>query len=299
VVEKPPRDPKVEKGSAVLGIYYFSPRIWDALDSTPILEKDDQLERAYQKLITNHSSGYIRYDDQAPYSGKFASYKFPWHLMDINKLLLSRVQDSNVARDAEISPLAVIDDSSGPIIIDSQAKVKEFAIIRGPAYIGKRSIIGNNVLVRGGVSIGEDCVVGFGTEVKHAVLGDGVWLHKNFVGDSIISDNCSFGAGTITGNLRFDEEKVTVKIYDNQPRVSTGTEYFGVIMAEDCRTGCNAVLSPGVKMGPNSILEAGVVLKHDLPANCIASRKKDNVEIIPSKVDIHALGEKRKAHLKK
>ena len=296
VVEKPPRDSQIESGVIVLGIYYFSPRIWSALDETPIQEKDDQLERAYQKLITHHNSGYIQYDANEHYSGKFASYKYPWHLFDISAILLSRIQGMHIGPNCSISPMAVID---GNVILESGVRVFEFSVIHGPAYIGKDSIIGNNTLLRGGVSLGAGCVVGFGTEIKHAILGEGVWMHKNFIGDSIISDRCSFGAGTITANLRFKEDAVSFKVNADQPRVSTGTEYFGMIMAEDCRTGCNSVLSPGVKIGPNSIVEAGVVLKQDLPPNSIASKVKNSVEIRPSEIDIHALSEKRNEHKKK
>jgi bifunctional UDP-N-acetylglucosamine pyrophosphorylase/glucosamine-1-phosphate N-acetyltransferase len=130
-------------------------------------------------------------------------------------------------------------------------------------------------------------VLGFSTEVSHCVIGDHTWTHMNFLGDSIISDNCSFGAGTITANLRFDEAEVQVQVGDN--RLSAGTSHFGMIMAEDCRTGCNAVLSPGVKIGPNSVVGAGVVLKEDLLPNKVALQQKDAYRIVENKVDVHAL----------
>ena len=84
------------------------------------------------------------------------------------------------------------------------------------------------------------CVIGYGSEIKHSVFGRNVWTHRTYVGDSIVSDNCSFGAGTITANYRFDEEQVSVTVKGE--RVSTGTDKFGVIMAEGCRTGSNSVV---------------------------------------------------------
>ena len=182
--------------------------------------------------------------------------------------MLKRIKESSISGTAKVSPLAVLDETNGNIIVEDGTRILEFAVIRGPAYIGKKSIIGNHTLISGGTSIGESCVVGFGTEISHTILGDHCWTHKNFLGDSIISDNCSFGAGTITANLRFDEAPVKVRV--GEQRISSGMEHFGIIMAEDCRTGCNAVLSPGVKIGPNSIVGPSVVLMDDLPSGKMA-----------------------------
>lgn len=277
VIEKPPQG-KEPSNIAVVGLYYFSPKIWSALDSTPLGETDDQLERAYQKLISQANGDYLKYDDT------FESYKFPWDLLKINDRILQMKCRRDISSQANISPLAHID---GNVMVEAGARIMEFAVVRGPAYIGKNTIIGNQTLLRGGVSIGENCVVGFSTEISHSILGNSCWTHKNFIGDSIVSDNCSFGAGTITANLRFDEKPVKVNV--SGKRISSGTEHFGVILAEDCRTGCNAVLLPGVKIGPNSVVGPGVVLKEDLLPGKMALLEKDSYHIIENPVDVHSL----------
>lgn len=277
VVEKP-RPEAAPSKIAVLGLYFFSAKIWEALDATPLGQTDDQLERAYTSLIEQGGGGHIAYD------GPFASYKFPWDLLTINDLLLSRIRAPRVAESARISPLSVLD---GNVIIEDGVRIFENAILRGPAYIGSDSIIGNQTLIRGGVSTGSFCVVGFGTEISHTIFGDHVWTHKNFVGDSIISDNCSFGAGTITANLRFDEAPVKVHVGDR--RISSGMAHFGVIMAEDCRTGCNAVLLPGTKIGPNSAVGPGVVLEDDLLPDKMALLQANAYRIKDNPLDIHKL----------
>ena len=285
VVEKPPAGQE-PSNTAVVGLYYFSPNIWAALDDTPLAESDDQLERAYGKLISEGGGGYVRYD------GPFASYKYPWDLLAINDLILRRSATRRISETANISPLAVVD---GAVVIEDGVRVLEHAVIRGPAYIGRNTIIGNSSLLRGGTSVGQNCVVGFGTEISHSILGNDCWTHKNFIGDSIVSDNCSFGAGTITANLRFDERLVEVRVGDE--RVSSGTEHFGMIMAEDCRTGCNAVILPGVKIGPNSVVGAGVVLKSDLPPGQAALLRSDAYAVRPNRSDISSLS--RKERMKK
>ena len=275
VVEKPKIPPSK---IAVIGLYFFSEKFWQVLDDTPRGETDDQFERAYSKLIENGGGGHISY------SGPFESYKFPWDLLKINELMLKRITVPQIAETAQISPLAVLD---GNVVVEEGVRIFEYAVIRGPAYVGKNSIIGNQTLIRGGTSLGEYCVVGFGTEISHSIMGDHCWTHKNFIGDSIISDNCSFGAGTITANLRFDENPV--KVRSGEHRISSGMEHFGAIMAEDCRTGCNAVLSPGVKIGPNSIVGPAVVLMDDLLPGKMALLEKDSYVVSDNRIDIHKL----------
>jgi bifunctional UDP-N-acetylglucosamine pyrophosphorylase/glucosamine-1-phosphate N-acetyltransferase len=142
-------------------------------------------------------------------------------------------------------------------------------------------------LIRGGVSIGQNCVVGHATEITRSIIGDNTWFHKNFVGDSIISDNCSFGAGTITANLRFDEQPVKVRI--GEEKISSGRKYFGVIMAENCRTGCNAVLAPGSKIGPNAAVGPGVIFRDVLGSGKMALLDKDSYVIQDNPVDVESI----------
>ncbi len=274
VIEKPPAGEE-PSDVAVIGVYYFSPDIFQCIRDTP-LGTDDQMERAYQLLIDRGQATHIEYD------GMFESYKYPWNLLTMNDLLLAdKIKEQRISPTAHISDRAVID---GNVIIEDNVRVFENAIVRGPAYIGAGSIIGNNTLVWGGCSFGSSCVIGFGSEIKHSVFGRNVWTHRTYIGDSIVSDNCSFGAGTITANYRFDEENVKVNVKGEQ--VNTGTDKFGVIMAEGCRTGSNSVLLPGLKIGPNSIVGPGVTLLKDLPQNKIALASKDNYTFKENKLDL-------------
>ncbi len=275
VIEKPPAGQE-PSDVAVIGVYYFSPDIFQCIRDTPLGETDDQFERAYQLLIDRGQAVHMAYD------GLFESYKFPWNLLTISDLLLSqKIKGQQISPSAKISDRAVIGDN---VIIGDNVRVFEHAVIRGPAYIGAGSVIGNNAMVWGGCSFGPGCVVGFGSEIKHSIFGRNVWTHRNYVGDSIVSDNCSFGAGTITANFRFDEEEVRVSVGDKQ--MGIGTNKFGVIMAEGCRTGCNSVLTPGVKVGPNSIVGPGVTLLDDLPPNKIALPARTSYEVRDNRLDL-------------
>ena len=87
----------------------------------------------------------------------------------------------------------------------------------------------------------------------------------SYIGDSIISDNCSFGAGTVTANFRFDEQPI--KVYIRGMKSESGLDKLGVIMGSDSKTGINSCIMPGVRVGPNSIIGPGVILTRDLEPN--------------------------------
>lgn len=277
IVEKPARA-AAPSDVAVVGVYGFGPAIWDALDATPAGEADDALERAISRVIADGRADWL------PYDGPFASFKHPWDLLAISDLRLAALAGAAVDPSARVSPLAVLD---GPVVIGAGARVFEHAVIRGPAYIGPGAIVGNGALLRGGVSLGAHSVVGFRTEISHSVIGDHTWTHMNYIGDSVVGDNCSFGAGTITANLRFDEGPVRMAVGDDL--VATGRHYLGVVMADDCRTGCNAVLLPGRKVGPNSIVGPGVVLDADLAPGRMALQARGAVEVRDNPIDVAAL----------
>jgi len=160
------------------------------------------------------------------------------------------------------------------VTIDENVTVLENAVIRGPSYIGPNSVIGNNVLIRDYSQIGADCVVGFSTEIKHSHIGDGCWFHSNYIGDSVIADRCSFGAGTVMANLRFDEE--TVVMQDGDEALDTGLDKLGAIIGADSKTGVNVSVMPGVRIGPGSVVGPHVMLQHDLAPNRMVMLDADN-----------------------
>jgi bifunctional UDP-N-acetylglucosamine pyrophosphorylase/glucosamine-1-phosphate N-acetyltransferase len=119
-------------------------------------------------------------------------------------------------------------------------------------------------------------VVGFSSEIKHSYIANNCWFHSNYIGDSIISNNCSFGAGTVTGNLRFDNENIKVNVKGE--KIDTKLDKLGAIIGEDSKIGINASLMPGVKIGPNSIVGPHVTLKEDLEPNTIIFVKQEHLK---------------------
>ena len=196
-----------------------------------------------------------------PYNDFWAPIKYPWHIFKVVEYFLNNAQPY-MASSARVSEKATIE---GKVILSDNVKVLENAVIRGPAYIGANSIIGNNALVRDYSHIGSNSVIGYCTEVKHSYIGDDCWFHSNYIGDSIVDDNCSLGAGTILANFRLDEGNIQIKVGDNL--VDTGYDKLGAILGRGCRIGVNANLMPGVRVGPDSFVGPQVCLREDVDAN--------------------------------
>jgi len=265
-VEKPPRG-REPSNFAVVGVYIMTKKIFDYYKKIPV--SDHQYEDAIQRFIEDKNVvEAISYDEF------FAGYKYPWDLFTINEHLMdTRIKTQTIEDGVDISERAQVE---GNLWIRRGTRIFEGACIRGPCYIGSNSLIGNNSLVRDYSSIGNNCVAGFSTEIKHSLIGDDCWFHSNYIGDSIISDNCLFGAGTITANFRFDEKSVKLRIEGEE--VNSGTDKLGAIVGDNCKTGINACLSPGVRIGPHSIVGPGVCLQNDLePSKIIFVDKKSYV----------------------
>ncbi len=251
-VEKPLKG-KEPSNLAVVGVYILTKQIFDYYKKIPV--SDHQYEDAILGFIKDRNVV-----KAVSYDGFFAGYKYPWDLFAINKHLMDRqLTKQTIEEHVKISERATVE---GNVWIGRGAKWCEGACVRGPCYIGENSVVGSNSLVRDYSSLGRGCVVGFSTEIKHSLIGDDCWFHMNYIGDSIISNNCLFGAGTITANFRFDEKNVQVWVGDK--RVDSGINKLGAIIGDNCKTGINACLEPGVKIGPQSMVGPNVDLQSDL-----------------------------------
>jgi len=283
IVEKPDKG-KEPSNNAVIGVYMLSTDIFDYIEQCP--PGDEQYEQAIQKMIEDQR------DVQAvTYGGFFGSYKLPWDLLRLNDHFLGK-QATYIAQSAQISEHAVVAGEN--IYIGENVRIFEHSVVRGPCYIGPGAVIGNNCLIRASSSIGAGSVIGYGTEVKYSIVGENCWTHSSYIGDSVVGDGCSLGAGTITANYRFDEQNVQVEVM-GKGKMDSGTPKLGCIMADSCKTGSNATLMPGIKIGPHSLVGPGVLLFTDLEPNKIALQSKQVLEIRDNKT---SLAEERREQLK-
>lgn len=252
VVEKPGEGNEPSDLAKVVFDYFpDSKRFIEFLLSTKS-ESDDIYEKALNELLKDGKAKIL------PYDGYWYPTKYPWHILDVmNQLLLglSEFRGKNV----EIKNNVVIE---GPVYLDDNVKVFENTKIVGPCYIGADTIIGNNNIIRHS-QIGSGCVTGFNTDITRSYIGNNCWFHSNYVGDSVLEEDISMGSGTVLANLRLDRGEIASVIGEN--RVNTQRTKLGAMIGKNVRVGVNTSIMPGVKIGHDSMIGAGLVVNRDIP----------------------------------
>ncbi len=238
-----------------LVFHYFSDpsHFLEVLKITP--EEDHQYEKALSVLMKDHEISVL------PYSGYWQKLKHSYHTLDLMDVFLKHRIKNYQATCARVSKNAVIE---GDVFIDDGAEIDSFAVIKGPAYIGKRVKIGNHALVRQSI-IEEDSVVGFGSEVARSYIGPRCMLHHNFFGDSILESDINPSWGTTGSNMRLDGKSVRMKL-PNEIK-ETGRNKLGAIIAKGAFLGVNCSIMPGVTIGKNARVNPNTVVSDAVASN--------------------------------
>ena len=218
-------------------------------------DKDDVYEVALDKMIKDNLD--VRF---TKYEGAWVPLKYPWHVLDVTAYLLESIEQQ-ISPKAKISDKAVIE---GKVVIEEGVKVFEGAVIKGPSYIGKNVIVGNNTMIRES-DLEEGVVTGFNSDITRSYIGSNSWFHTNYIGDSVIEGDFGMGSGAVLANLRLDDHTIRVKIEDKV--VDSGRHKLGLIVGKGSRVGVNAAIMPGVKVGSNCLVGPGVTLYDDVPDN--------------------------------
>lgn len=271
VIEKPGKDKMPSPYFKFLLDYFKNPLALK--DELTKIKSGEDYEIALTNLIKQGLSV-----DLLIYKNRWASLKYPWHVLDIAEFLLDEIKESTISPTAMISPNVLIE---GPVIIGDKVKIMENVKIIGPCYLGDNTIIGNNVLLRKSV-IENDCVVGFSSDITRSYVGPDCWFHSNYIGDSVLEADISLGAGANIANLRLDDEE----IYSNVKGINTptGKNKLGAIIGKHTRIGVNASLMPGIKIGNGCFLASAVNIDQDIPERQFVSQKiltsyKNNIKL--------------------
>ncbi len=175
---------------------------------------------------------------------------YPWDLLRANEELLTNIEPEN---HGEIEENVVL---RGSISVGKGTVIRSGSYIEGPVVIGDDCQIGPNCYIRPGTSIGDRCHIGTAVEVKNSIIMSGSKIpHHNYVGDSIIGENCNLGAGTKVANLRLDRKNIAVGGID------TGRRKLGAIVGDGVQTGINSCLNVGCSIGNDSIIGPGAVAR--------------------------------------
>ena len=264
IIEKPAPN-EAPSNLANAGLYVFSKEIFNKIKQTRASIRGEwELTDALSLLIENKKAvlaSEISEDD-------WVDIGRPWDLLEANRWTLKRTEHrvyGTVENGAHLI---------GPVTVAETARIRSGAYIEGPTFIDEGSDIGPNCYIRPCTSIGKNVRVGNGCEIKNSIIMDQTHLgHLSYVGDSILCERCNLAAGTITANLRLDDGPVKMLLKGKV--VNTGRRKLGAILGDNVKTGINALLMPGVKVGTNSWVGANFTVHRDLPENTVALLKQD------------------------
>jgi UDP-N-acetylglucosamine diphosphorylase/glucosamine-1-phosphate N-acetyltransferase len=165
---------------------------------------------------------------------------------------------------ARVEPLAALDTTRGPVLIDRGAVVQAFSRVEGPCYVGPGTqLLGARVR---GASFGPECRVG--GEVEASLLhGHTNKAHEGFLGHAYLGEWINLGAGTTNSDLRNDYAPVSV--YLRGKRVETGLLKAGLFMGDHTKTSIGTLFNTGTVVGPFGMLVAsGSLAPKVLPPFC-------------------------------
>ena len=251
IIEKPQeKSPSEYKANS---IYLLSEKFISYLKETPLEEYS--LETALTGYCKIATATWIENNEELP------SLKFAWNLFEMAAHLFS-AETTRISPQAQISKTALIDDSTGPIIIEDGARVGDYAKILGPCYVGKNALVGDYCFVRNGCVIEADATVGANTEVVRSLIFSKASIHFGYLGDSILGTGAKVGAGLITANRRFDRALVRTQV--KGVAVTMQSKSHGVIIGAHTHLGIGVRTMPGVLIGAHTQVAPGTVVSRNI-----------------------------------
>ncbi len=253
LIEKP-AGPTPERALVNAGIFAFSSDILKLVSRTGPSERGElELTDSIKMAIgEGHEVKISRLDES-----DWMDLGRPWDVLEANRRALSKAGrriEGEIERGAEVI---------GDVIVSKGTVVKSGSYVEGPAFLGEGAVVGPNSRIRPYTSIGEGVRVGNFCEVKNSVVQRGTKIpHLSYLGDSIVGEDCNFGAGTIVANLRLDSGTIRMRIKDRM--VDTGLRKFGAVIGDGVKTGINVSIMPGVKIGGGALIGPGCVIYSDV-----------------------------------
>lgn len=162
-------------------------------------------------------------------------------------VVLVEPSDIFIAPDATISPRALIDATSGPVYINRNAHVMDAAIVRGPAYVGQKSVVKPRADFSGS-ALGPVCKAG-GEVVESIFQSFSNKAHEGFLGHAYLGTWCNIGAGTHASNLKNDYGEATLYNEGLGLYEQSGRQFLGVIMGDHSKLGISCMVNTATVIG--------------------------------------------------
>ncbi len=218
-------------------------------------------------------------------TGHWLDLDKPWHLLEANyeqaKINCQQLKANQLEEGAHIDKSAHL---GGFVRLGKNSSIGRNVIVEDNLWVGENTHIDAGAFIKGDNCIGDNCQIGYGCYIeKGSVVGnrckvlhgselsgvllDNVYLYHYMEIAGIVGENTDIGAGTVCGSLRFDDSFQTQQVKGRKESLKSQELANACYIGDHCRTGINAILLPGSKMGTGSILGPGVILSGDLENN--------------------------------
>jgi acetyltransferase-like isoleucine patch superfamily enzyme len=149
-----------------------------------------------------------------------------------------------------------------PLVLGAGAVVRPFTTLYAGSVIGARLNTGQGASIREGNHIGDDCSIGTNAVLEFGNrLGSRVRIHSGcFLELVTIEDDVFVGP-----NVVFTDDPHPM----NCPRYEECKG--GAVVRRLARIGANSTILPGVEIGEDSLVGAGSVVVHDVPAGAVVA----------------------------
>jgi bifunctional UDP-N-acetylglucosamine pyrophosphorylase/glucosamine-1-phosphate N-acetyltransferase len=232
------------------GIYHFNKSIFD------IIKLTGKSKRGEYEITDSINMMAKKSPIEAVLLQKWRDVVYPWDLLDANEELLKNTPRLKKGCEKNVT-------IKGSVSIGKKSVILPGSYIEGPVVIGNECKIGPNCYIRPYTSIGNSCHIGNACEVKNSIILDKSNVpHQNYIGDSIIGENCNLGAGTKVANLRLDKKNISVVL--NEKTIDTKRRKLGPIIGDNVQTGINSMINIGAMIGNGVFIGPGAFAKGEI-----------------------------------
>jgi acetyltransferase-like isoleucine patch superfamily enzyme len=136
-------------------------------------------------------------------------------------------------------------------VIGEGAVIRSHTVIYGGVVIGRFFSTGHGALIREKCRIGDNVSIGSHVEVAHSVLiGDRCRVHSGvFIPEySILEDDCWIGPCAVLTNSKYPKS------------TNSKDNLNAVVVKKNAKVGANVTILPGIVIGENSLVGAGMVV---------------------------------------
>lgn len=169
-----------------------------------------------------------------------------------------------IGEGTQMKPGVIIDASEGPVVIDENATIMHNAVIIGPAYIGKNSVIKVAAKIYQNTSIGPTCKIG--GEVEDTIIqAYSNKQHDGFLGHAYLGEWVNLGADTNNSDLKNTYKEVTVYSYVDGKKINTGSRFVGCFIGDHAKVGINCSINTGTVIGMGSNVYGSPLITDFIP----------------------------------